>query len=318
MVVALPLLADIIFWVGALIFCYLCVQIAKALFGVAGGTLGRLPIVGGWIDSSLHSVEHKITHVMGGAAATCDRQVGHGLHALARLVDWVGRELRSHANLLSLLSALVIGAVPATVLRTLIAELRRAMHGTHATAVTAATRIIRVQKVIQHGIGEDVLPRIKSLDRELGRVIGRDIPRIRAREAALEREVSGLWRWAHRHAVDLAAAAFVAPVAVALARLGGSWIRCSNWNKIGRSVCGLPAGLVGELFADAVTAIAVLDICDFAAGAELVAEQLTPILMGLVDVENALVGCHGATAAPELQVAELSLPAPFRTLALAA
>jgi hypothetical protein len=316
MVVALPILADIAFWFGAFIFCLLCALIAKALFGAAGGIIGKVPIVGARVAGQLGAVEQRINNYMSQAVATCDRQIGAGFHALARLVDWLGRELNSHANMISLLASLLIGRTPVEVARKLIAELRRLLHGTHATASHAVTRIVRIEKVVRAGIGNDVLPQIRSLDRELGQVVTGDLPAIRATEAKLGRELGSLSRWAHQHITALTGAALVAPVAVALARLGGTWIRCENWKGIGRSVCALPASLLAELFSDAIEAFIVADLCDFVTLAGAVAHEFQPLLIAFVDVEDVLIGCHGATKPAPLSLPPLDLPPAPAALAL--
>ena len=56
MVIALPALAEILFWVGALIFCILCIYIVKALFRAGGSAFGWIPVVGGWIKTELHRI----------------------------------------------------------------------------------------------------------------------------------------------------------------------------------------------------------------------------------------------------------------------
>src|SRR6185437_17083086 len=114
--------------------------------------------------------------------------------------------------------------------------------------------------------------------------------------------------WIRAHPLSLATGAFAGAVAVALQRLGGSWIRCGNWNRIGRSVCGLPLSLIEDLLAASIVSFAVVDMCEFASVAQDVAHAFVPELLALVDIEDALIGCHGATGVPVLTLPPTQLP----------
>jgi hypothetical protein len=233
-------LGTLVILVGALILCYLVVYFTKAFFGVAGTLLGKLPIVGGWIDAGAHAIEQRITYVFGTAAAKVEVAVGATWHATARLVDWMGREIARHADLFALIATL-INPVQA------IGTIQRALHEARYLLGLLAHRlegighdvIIRT-RTIEHGIGADVLPRIRTLEREYGRVIGRTIPRIRAGERATEREITNLWKWTRKHTLVAGTGAFAAAVALALSALGLDWIRCKTaQNVFKRRGCNL-------------------------------------------------------------------------------
>ena len=64
------------------------------------------------------------------------------------------------------------------------------------------------------------------------------------------------------HARPIATAAFVAAVAVAVRRLGMNWVRCRNWKRIGKAVCGLPASRIDGLLAVLVGGLALADYRD--------------------------------------------------------
>ena len=264
MVIALPALAEILFWVGALIFCLLCVYIAKALFGVAGGTLGKLPVVGGWINGGLTSLEHKIVATMSGAAASVDAHIGDAFHRLARILDWTGREIKGHATLLGLIASYLPGFATLNMIRTTVGELRRLVHAAQQIGVHALTQTVTVTRTIRRTVVADAFPRIRSVERDLGRVIHRDLPRVKAREAELGREITNLWKWTRSHALVAGSVAFAGAVALALSRLGLGWVRCSKVGRVGRNVCGMDDGLLESLLADSLLILGTLSLVTFA------------------------------------------------------
>lgn len=315
---ALPLLAELLLLIIALGIIYAMQYVVRAFFGISGSALGKLPIVGGWINSGLHSIEKKVTGIMADGVAAVEAEVGATWHQLGRLVDWIGRELRSHSNLIYTLAAVMLGQEWAGALRHAIADLRT--HSNDVAAITRAqiVRIIHAEERLRHGIGHDVLPHLRSLDRALDRVRGHDIPALRARARALEDGAIDTFRWIRAHPRALATSAFVGAVAFALQRLGGTWIRCRNWNRIGKTVCGIPFNAIEDVLAASVVGFAVTDLCTFASLAQSAAAAFEPELMALVDVEDALVGCRGASAPPDLSIGRLSLPPVTRQRALAA
>jgi len=171
---------------------------------------------------------------------------------------------------------------------------------------------------VERGIGADVLPRIRGLEREIHGEIVRERLRARAAERTAEREITNLWKWTRTHMIQAGTLAFAGAVALALSRLGLGWLRCNSLSRLGKRIgCGGFAALEDLLFG-AVTALAVTDICEFANVAMGTAELIRPALLELVDVEDALVGCHGATGAPPLEPSRLRLPTNTRNLPLAA
>lgn len=237
----------IVMWGVFLALCLGVTYVAKAFFGTASGTIGKLPVLGHWIDGKISVVEHKLTATLGQASAYADAQIGAAFHSLARIVDYIGHEIEAHANLLAVLAQAIAGQ---TLGLNLWGQIGRIRHFEGAL-VKQISQLVRRQiaqdERIARGIGADVLPRIRTIERETARVVNRDIPSVRARERALAREVDRLWSWTHRHTLAAGTATFAGAVAFALARLGAGWVRCSNWRKIGRGVCGAPASEIDAL-----------------------------------------------------------------------
>ncbi len=80
----------------------------------------------------------------------------------------------------------------------------------------------------------------------------------------------------------------------------------------------MDAGLLALLLGDAIEALVVADLCEFIWLLSNVARRAQPLLLAFVSVENALIGCHGVTAAPLLRLAPTTVPAQSQGITLAA
>lgn len=292
--------------------------LTRAFFGTVSGGIGWIPFLGQVIESPIHKIEAKVSSFLGGLETHIDASMGGYFHALAdavgRLADgeaesaWVDWTLGKALHLArAAVNTLPHHGTVTSQVRTVVKQVRTVIHTVYVTG-----------KIAAHAAPGIVTRQVGALTGELDHVIEWDIPRLWRRTRSIENQLARLYRLARAHAVTLTTDAAVAAVAVALARLGGGWIRCRNWSKIGRAVCGLPSALIDDLLLTSVTALAVTDVCDFADAAYTVAQELQPLLFGLVDVENGLVGCHGASAPPALGIGALSLPPVTAPLPLAA
>ena len=294
------------------------VYVVKGFFGVTGTVLGKLPVVGGWIDASAHHIEQRITNALGQVVIKLEAGIGAVWHFQARVVDWLGREIARHANLISLIATLLNPLQAISTIQRAIHEARYLLHRLVARIEGIGHDLGKRVGHVERGIGEDVLPRIRGLEREINGEIVRERVRARSAERTAEREITNLWKWARHHTLQAGTLAFAGAVALALSRLGLGWLRCNSLSRLGKRVgCGGFAALEDILFG-AVTALAVTDLCEFATIAMGTAELIRPALLELVDVEDALVGCHGATGAPPLEPSRLRLPTNTRNLPLAA
>lgn len=275
---ALPQLDILLAALLALGVCLLVVAFSKAFFGVAGTLLGKLPVVGGWLDATAHHIEQRITNVFGGFAVKLEGVVGASWHGMARIVDKIGHEIAAHAGLLATLATGLPGFGTVITVYREIQKARalatRVLHLLQGIGHDIAPRV----KVIERGIGEDVLPRVKGLEREVGRVITHDIPGLRAGERAAEREISNLWRWTRHHPLAAGTAAFSAAVALALAKLGLSWIRCPTANQVFKKRgCNMWTDLDG-LLAAAVGVAASLSLVELAKAEQEIVGDLSTVV----------------------------------------
>lgn len=110
-----------------------------------------------------------------------------------------------------------------------------------------------------------------------------------------------LYRWRNRvnrrlHKLEGLFGAAV--MAAAMANVLGTTAKCLRSGNIGRAArrwCGLEKWLVDLFLLGTVEAFIATDLCGFT---DLLIKQATvlrPALMELVDVEDALIGCHGTT-----------------------
>ena len=245
-------LVEIVWWLGVFIFCWLCLKIAQAILGVTGSAVGWIPFVGGFVAHKIEDVAHKIAGVMGAAMGFADQRVAAAIHDLARLTDWIGREIASHANLLLTIAEALTGTLPASYLLKELHNLERIGKAAQSTAIGIGHDIPQRVEGAARGIEAGVNQRITSLDRELNRALDRTIPGLAGEIHGLERGATRTWDWILRHPRTVASTAFAGAVAWALARIGVSWIRCNNWKRIGREVCGTD----GQLITDALGLLA--------------------------------------------------------------
>jgi hypothetical protein len=223
----------------------------RALFGTVGGVVGWIPYLNRVVQAPLHSIERKITGALGDAERAVDSRMGAALHQLARMVDWIGREFRAHANLLWMLSTMFLGTATTSLLHAGLSLLHlRIKSATHA-ANLAIHRILTLEKQLRHSIATTVYPRLGRLEREITHTIPREFKGIRARTKTIEGELSNLWDLLRKNEAALAATAFAGAVALALARMDLGWLRCRNTRNVGKALCGVNSseldGLLGLL-----------------------------------------------------------------------
>lgn len=296
-------LGEILVYLVGIALCLLCVYLAKAFFGAANSSVGWIPYLGKVATRSLTSIEQKIVSFMSEAAAHLDAKMGAALHDLARVVDWLGEEIRRHANLLEILAGILAGTAGVGLVTSAIQNLLHHSRVAKAVAQQAARKAVAVGHAVERGIGADVLPRIKSLEREYADVISLDLPAIRARDRVLGHTVGSVWEWVRRHTLVAGSLATTAAVAWALARVGGSWIRCNNWGRVGRKVCGLPGSWVDDLLALVADFLLLENICQVIPWLE---EGFSVVAVPLVEAMTAAGAglCSAESSPPE------TLPAP--------
>lgn len=127
-----------------------------------------------------------------------------------------------------------------------------------------------------------------TLPRDIGRVrtregeLSRDLGKLRDRTKAIEDGATKTFRWIRAHPASAATGVFTAAVSVALTRLGLGFMRCRDWQKVGRSLtCGMGrwiSELLGFIATFALGGLAVLDPEVLARATVATVDEIEPIL----------------------------------------
>jgi len=174
-------------------------------------------------------------------------------------------------------------------------------------AAVAAAIAAALPGVIAHDIPyfDWLKKHLKALERILagaaGAVIGLNIPSIK--------DLIGIRKRIGKLEKALTHKAAAALVVTALATLGLSWIRCTNWKRLGRGVCGLPSSVISDILGLITDVFILADICEVI--------KLTDSAFGVVEGPLAsFVGnvggalCHGDYPAQAWPGLAYSTPAP--------
>jgi hypothetical protein len=185
-------------------------------------------------------------------------------------VNWIGREINRHAGLLALIASLLSPLDAISGLARAIGQARHLLHSLVHRLEGIGHDLGKRIGHVERGIGEDVLPRIRGLEREVSRETARERARARAAERTAQREITSLWKWARHHTLQAGTLAFAGAVAFALARLGAGWVRCSNWRRIGRQVCATDPSLIDDLLGDLLVLAGIFSVVEFVRDAQAI------------------------------------------------
>ena len=326
----LPILV-ILLWAIALGLLVLVLYLTHVLTWLLQNTLGRLPWIGDAIASVVEALSSTITTTFGSAISGVDKQISFWWHTLGEVVSWTYNELRAHANLLLIMSTVLLGQTGALAIYRAVHWLRGHVAAITHTLDTLLHKLQAVERFLEHperGLLGKALsialkpiearigqlerwtyPKVGSIEGEIGKVIEPDIAALRDAAQTLEnqairvyQDAAGVW---HAVNVDAIAAAMV----LALPSLGWQFLRCSALgSSFSSRGCGLFSGLedVLGLLADTVLLGSACEIIPLVE--TVVSDVAVPIVEGLTDIGAGL--CSGGIgAAPALPVQKLYLPA---------
>lgn len=313
------LLVSLFVIVGCLVaigLIYIIHHVSTAIVGGIGGLLGKVPWLGGILASPVNATVQWMNNQFSEAETYLDAALGRWLHSLAELARWVSREIRAHAHLLWLLANVTLGADFARSVYSEIGVIHRLIRNAEAAAAAGA-------RAISHAITAPVVSLVHSLERRtvaiehgLAGWVEGDIKSLRERARTLTDDLSGLYKRLRRIDALIGTVAFSAAVSVALSRLGLSWVRCSNWKGIGKSVCSLPSKLIEDLLLGVVDVLVVTDLCAIVTLMTDGAKLFAPELDLLVKMTDGLIQCQGAERGSPLAVTWYEPPAVANSLAL--
>lgn len=253
-------------------------------------------------------------------AVGAEIEMGYCLHGLekvfrymAEAIDILARETTAtfdwlvHVRLRDLAKALSLPVLLPLLLPKLLKSLLPYIgHGIVKIVHTVTHEVTHITTRVVRAAGAVVLPSPWAL------------PQFRKKWHELEqwRKVTG-WRLARLEGL-LAASG----LALAVAKLWGVRVSCMKRNgsiaRFMRGICGLDKAILDLLLLGTVEAFIVTDLCGFTNLLMRATENVRPALLELVDAEDALIGCHGATKPLALALPPLSLPGVVGGLSLAA
>lgn len=330
--VLVPELATLTGLLVALGLLVVATALTVALFTFAEKSVGWIPFVGGWSAKKVRDIGQAVNNYMTNAASGLGVAVGATWHAIAQslrfsldlflgLAEWA---YRLEWYILKKHPVAIIDAYVAKLLRRVWAQNKQIIRvyervhdaaeplthpeaGPIAAGVRIGLRPIRAQvaalqrwtisrvQALQHAIAVDLPREIKGA-REIAKEAERVAERLWAQVKRLDKVTTGVF-----------AAALVAS---ALARLGGSWIICRNWRKIGRSVCRFDPLALDMLLGASVAAMVLSDVCFATRAGIAAAKAAAPAILGIAAVTDAALNCTSFPPAPALPLHTTALPTP--------
>jgi hypothetical protein len=296
-------------WAVAFGICSVSVYVLRGFFSfsesTAGGLVGWIPGVGKWVNSKLEKAEQKLTHWVGQAAAASEARMGDAFHASANELQSIGHEIYGQAIaywqlahwVYKLSASVVSGEAWQEIFHNTItaqkAGTRRNTRdlnklGKALWKIAAALAALNLGALLKRLLANEA-----HIQKQIGAVAGgytlpgtialpRDYPSTRDIARQGERAAESTWKYLRSHPWNAATTAFAGAVAIAIGRLGGGWIRCSNWNKIGRGVCRMNPSQIESLLAGTLAIVGTISIVEFAKELQAIVGEGELAIHGLI------------------------------------
>lgn len=253
------------------------------------------------IADALEWIEKSISHALATLYLDSEKAVVFLWHLMGAIFWWSVHETKA-------LSLDLYHALRHTIVVTVPDAAKWARRDAIHTARTLVHREEALRRAADHELRH--LAHVAEADAELGiRKAEHALDWSEAQVGHIGREINGLRARLRKIERSLSPAAIVALIGATIFKeFGLGWLRCHNVGRMGRFLCGLPLGLLDDLLALEIVALVATDVCAFAGSVQSIAHALRPYLIELVDAEDALVGCHGATRPPELPLPAAHYP----------
>lgn len=299
-------------WLAALLVIFGLIALAKALADFFNWLfrkmLGPLAPKSGGQTLTTKALLQPLSNALGQYEQGIDTQLGLSFQRLASIETRVGRAILSAEQTLYQVTSHLIQLRDNTKAQsaTVQAQGQRIAVAQHAAAVADARAATEQHRAIRIEGAQQM--QLNALTHHVTHVLEPELEALRHRIPALEKGAATTASELRKHSAALSIAGITAATAVALDRLGGGWIRCEANKLLGRANCSNGSDLWRKLLGDALDALLITDLCEMVALMAATARVFEPVLIGFVDVEDALIGCHGASKPPALNVPALSLP----------
>lgn len=322
-------------WATAFGICAISYYMLRGFFSFEQDTVGRvLGWIGGpgkWLQSKIEGAEHRVTHWVGQAAASSEARMGDAFHAGANQIQSIGHEIYGLSiaywhlaqGTASLFKSIASGEAWQEIFHNTIYsekvgnrantrdlnKLRKGLWG-----VGAALGGLNLGAWLKGlgWFGHHTQAQIQALQGGYAHpgVYPRPGEGATARDIADQgtRAAEATWKYLLSHPWAVPTTAFAGAVAVAIGRLGGGWIRCGNWNRLGRGVCRAPRHLIDDLLSLLTDFAVLVNICKILPWLETgVSAVAVPMIEALTVAEAGL--CSGpGDRAPDLVVPQLYRP----------
>jgi len=249
---------------------YVLYRFTRAVGGGISIAGVHVPGLGEIFGGSVNKVFQWMSDEFAAAYSGLMGKADQSFHRLARIVEWVGREIRGNATALQILAQVLLGSTLGGALKSLIDRLERRTHAIQAQVHSLNRQIGRTAtKASQAAALNDaraqrakVAANTKAIDDIRGHTVPAavpgavpvpgihtgELPNLRAKVKELTDGLTNAWKQIRAHSHLLGVGALTTAVAIALGRLDASWTRCRNWKRIGREVCAAnPNDITGLL-----------------------------------------------------------------------
>lgn len=296
-------------WAIAFGLCTISLYFLRGIFSftesTVGAIIGKIPGVGGWVNSKIEHAEQRLTHWVGQAAAGAEARMADAFHATADQVASLGHEIMGQALAFWQLTqwtahiawvALRGHEINKGLAAQLAANERRTKYLTREQALQGKaishadsppigagvqTRTKPVRASVGH-IGALDLPGIRARNRVRDETVPQSIEGLRGRVAEAERDIGNVWDKVRDVSWRTAGVGAVALVTVALGKLGAGWIRCSSVRKVGRRLCGMDPRAIDDLLAGTLAVLGTISLVTFAKEMQAVVDVEAKAMRALI------------------------------------
>lgn len=292
--------------------------------------LGATFLVGDFLTQAAVSLTKWIAHEVGAHFGQVEGQTVQWLAALGNAIDYSAQSIAGIAYDLHRFSRwLVLQEIP-KLIHALPNSVTHLVHSITTRVVTVERTVVKIPKLTKAqiraaiavaipGIIAPELPylewlknHLKQLERAAAGAAAGTIAGVldweRGVGGRLNRDITGLRKRIGKLEKLSAGTIAAGAVALALARLGLSWIRCENNKKVGKAICGLPSNLLNDVLGLLTDAVILTNICTIIPlmeqGFELVEAPLAEFTSGAL-----ALACAGKyPGGPALTIPALQLP----------
>jgi len=224
----LPLLAEVMAYAVAFGICVIAVHFVRALFAPTAGLAAHIPWIGKTVADGVTTIQRKLTGKLEEAVAGLDHRMALAWYKLASTAQRIGHEIMANAQTLASLAVLLGGIPNFADWRAFIKRIHSLIAWTETHAIGAVHTLTRPLTANVSALSRWTRSQVKALRHSIAVTIPGEFAGLRHRTRKVEDAVERDWTMLKRHERLLGIGALTGVVAIALSRLGASWVRCSS------------------------------------------------------------------------------------------